>query len=448
MRASQSRSETPMLHASVALLSLVALPQDLTTEEAYRELESIDRVTPVVRVVQAVKPTVVFIETEAREAVRSGFWGMVQRKTSGSGSGVVVHPTGYVVTNYHVVQGSEKIHVSFDDRKGRYEAQLVSYVSSEDLALLKIESKTDEPFPTVRLGQSSDLFPGERVVAIGNPMGQTHTVSQGIISGLHRDVEIPERGLAFKDLIQTDASINFGNSGGPLLNIHGELIGINTAVNREAENIGFAIPVDRLDQVLTDILFPMARKTWLGFDVADGNPLVVNKVWPGSPAAMAGICEGDHVLGLEGKALESVDDFVHASLELEPYQDVQLSIGSSDGQAKVEIASWDKLDGLLFERFGITVQEIVVGRNSWVVIDRVRSDGPGDQLGLVSHDWIPAIQVPGQPFPYQIRNRRALAQLAEKLPSGTRLEVDIYRDDNDNRTYDREELYKGPLVVQ
>ena len=103
-----------------------------------------------------------------------------------------------------------------------------------------------------------------------------YTVSTGIISGLHRDVSVPGRDLNFRGLIQTDASINFGNSGGPLLNIHGELIGINTVMNASAENIGFAIPVDRVRQVLEDVLFPNARRTWLGFDVVeDASGLVV-----------------------------------------------------------------------------------------------------------------------------------------------------------------------------
>lgn len=435
-----------MWNLAAIALSLAALPQNPATDDAYRDLEEVERITPVVRVVQAVTPTVVFIETEANAPVQS-IWGIVNRRTAGSGSGVVVHPTGYVVTNYHVVQGSERIRVSFDDREQRFEAQLVSFVPSEDLALLKIEGSEGQSFPTVRLGTSSDLFPGERVVAIGNPLGQTHTVSQGIISGLHRNVKIPERGLSFGDLIQTDASINFGNSGGPLLNIRGELIGINTAVDREAENIGFAIPVDRVREVLTDILLPMARKTWLGFDVRADDELVVDRVWAGGPAAQAGICEGDRLQSMEGTRLTSMDEFMHASLELEPYQTVHLTVRRQDGPSEVEIASWDKLDGLLFERLGMTVQEVSQGRRSWVVVDRIRVDSPADELGLEPKDWIPAVLVPGQPFPFEVRNRRALAQLVQNLRPGTRIDVDIYRDDNANREYEREELYKGPLIV-
>ena len=120
------------------------------------------------------------------------------------------------------------------------------------------------------MGTSADLMPGERVIAIGNPYGQSHTVSTGIISGLHRDVPIPDQGLHFRDLIQTAASINLGNSGGPLLNIYGELIGINTVISAGAENIGFAIPVARVKFVLSNYLLDLrVARSYLGaeFDV-------------------------------------------------------------------------------------------------------------------------------------------------------------------------------------
>ena len=197
----------------------------------------------------------VYVETEMVQNIRTIF-GFQRRVMSGSGSGVVIHPSGFIVTNYHVVEGAQQITVSFDGIP-MVPARMMSAVREEDLALLKIEpvdngSATELPdwdgdgiadlrpagersFPTVRMGTSSDLMPGERVVAIGNPHGQTYTVSTGIISGLYREVPVPGRQLHFRGLIQTDASINRGNSGGPLLNIHGELI-INTVMNTVPRN--------------------------------------------------------------------------------------------------------------------------------------------------------------------------------------------------------------------
>lgn len=435
--------------STFALLPLLLpLVQEGSQDPLIAELDATPRVTPVVRVVQAVTPAVVFIETEATQE-RLDLWGRITNRTfTGSGSGVVIEGSGYVVTNYHVVQGAERIWVSFDQIPERYAAELVSFVAGEDLALLHIQGQQDETFPIVRMGTSADLMPGESVVAIGNPYGQTHTVSTGIISGLHRGVSIPEQGLEFEDLIQTDASINFGNSGGPLLNIRGELIGINTAMNRQAENIGFAIPVDRVRDVLTELLFPMARKSWLGFDLAPGDELVVRRVWTGSPAAQAGICEGDRVLVLGDTAVANADEYLHASLVLEPAQEVEVVLARGDGRERVTLEAWDRLDGLTFERFGATLREVRFGRRgTGVLVDRLREGGPAQRLGLQPLDWLSALKVPGTPLAYSPQDRSAMARLLDPLPAGTRLQIDVYRDEDGDQSYTRGELYKGTVTL-
>lgn len=245
--------------------------QPVSAEERYRR-----RITPITQVVDSATPAVVYIVTEGQTVASDFFGRLIPQRFSGSGSGVVILKEGFIITNYHVVEKASPggIKVSFDKRydETEYEAELVSWVKQEDLALLRIRGERD--FPTVPMGTSSDLMIGETVVAIGSPYGQTHTVSSGIISGLHRNVDIPNAGLRFGDLIQTDASINFGNSGGPLLNINGELIGINSAVNSQAQNIGFAIPVDRVKAVIEEQLTP----TWLGFEVEPGDHLKVASV--------------------------------------------------------------------------------------------------------------------------------------------------------------------------
>ncbi|MEE8467445.1 MAG: trypsin-like peptidase domain-containing protein [Planctomycetota bacterium] len=441
---------------ALPLLSTISAAQNPAQDALYAELQQVSRVTPEVLVVQAVTPTVVHIETEITQRVRSIF-GTTEQMLSGSGSGVVIHSEGYIVTNYHVVKGAQSILVSFDGDPDRYPAELVSFVRSEDLALLKVEPRRQRPgsqraggFPTVRMGTSAGLYPGERVIAIGNPYGQSHTVSTGIISGLHRDVPIPDQGLHFGDLIQTDASINLGNSGGPLLNIRGELIGINTVMNRQAENIGFAIPVDRVREVLTDLLFPQARSSWLGFDLAPGEPLQVAHVWADGPADTAGICEGDLLLELAGKRISSQDDFLHASLEVQPGREIPLSLAKAGGGSRqVTLDTWDRVDGLLFERLGLTVRTRKIGRQTWIFVDRLRPDGPAQEIGLRIGDLIPAIQpqLGRRRPPLRIRDRETLARVVAGLEPGVLIDLDVYRDENGDHAYASNERYEGSLTL-
>ncbi|MCP3916660.1 MAG: trypsin-like serine protease [bacterium] len=458
-----------MWHA-LSLLPLLAPTQAPDHEDVYDSLAQESRVTPVVRVVQAASPSVVFIETEYTQRVRT--WvGTRSRLANGSGSGVVIHPDGYIVTNYHVVRDARSITASFDGVPWPYKAELVSFKRSEDLALLKINEEDRPPLPSpapignrlgrveepdleveagfqsVRLGTSADLMHGERVIAIGNPHGHTHTVSTGIISGLHRDVEIREHDLHFEGLIQTDASINFGNSGGPLLNIRGELIGINSAMNTQAENIGFAIPVDRVMEVLNDILYPQARKSWLGFELLPGSDLEVGHVWLDSPAAGAGICRGDRILAVGETRVIGEEAFMHASLEIQPHQTIDLLLDRSGTEEKVSLRTWDKLDGMLFERLGATVSERSSRQGTYVVVDQISAEGVGQQLGLERGDWIPAIRPRGFPSPVKIRDKRTLNDVLSRLAGGSVVDIDVYRDTDGDRIYSRNELYKGMFRI-
>ena len=218
-----------------------ALDQQTKDLEA---LKRYSRITPVVEVYRTVSPSVVFIQTKPASRVRSVLGNRSPIPNSGgSGTGVVIQEDGYLVTNFHVVRDADpaQIQVSFEDDPTPYRAELLSYRELEDLALLRIigpmrgakqinipagqqgklkrDGTLEGPrtkFPTVRMGTSADLMPGERVIAIGNPHGQTHTVTEGIISGLHRDVQVGGRyGQIFPNLIQTDASINLATPVAP-----------------------------------------------------------------------------------------------------------------------------------------------------------------------------------------------------------------------------------------
>ncbi len=235
-----------------------------------------------------------------------------QKKIPVLGSGFVVHPNGYIVTNAHVVQGADRIKVIFSDGR-EYQARVVNADVTRDLAILVVE--TGHALHAISLGESHDLMIGESVMAIGNPYGYSNTLTLGVISALSRDIEV-SKGFWLRGLIQTDASINPGNSGGPLLNIVGNLIGINTAIKADAQNIGFAIPVDTLVNNISHMLMPeQLRRVRLGLTIGrtksirDYKGLLVNSVTPSSPADQQGIRNGDLLLRLDGTPLTSMIDF-------------------------------------------------------------------------------------------------------------------------------------------
>ncbi|MFO0912818.1 MAG: trypsin-like peptidase domain-containing protein [Pirellulales bacterium] len=239
------------------------------------------------------------------------------QRVNGMGTGVVIDPRGYIVTNFHVVDGVQQIRVNLHNGRSTI-ATVVAHDAPTDLALIKIP--VTEPMSTIKLGNSSDLMLCEDVVAIGNAFGYEHTVTRGIISALHRSVQVSDAQY-YHDLIQTDASINPGNSGGPLINIDGEMVGINAAVRMGAQGIGFAIPVDKVLEVTSRMIQQHAAG---GVDhglvleagaSAGGAGLRTRKVKPASPAEKAGLKAGDQVLQVEGRPVQHRVDLDLALLE-------------------------------------------------------------------------------------------------------------------------------------
>lgn len=433
-----------MLTFLAAALLVQAQEHRLTPEEKYRR-----RVTPVVEVVDAAAPAVVYIQTELYQDVQD-VWGRIfsVKAGVGAGSGVVIMKEGFIITNNHVVQGARSVKVSFDKRfdDNEYDATVISAVAGEDLALLRIRG--DREFPTIPMGTSSDLMIGETVIAIGNPYGQTHTVSEGIISGLHRNVNIPSNGLHFDDLIQTDASINFGNSGGPLLNINGELIGINSAMNTQAQNIGFALPVDRVKAVLEEQLMP----TWLGFDVEASDHLKVQNVVAGGPAAQAGLREGDCIVSLNSRPVVKEDDYRMACVGLANQQEVEVQVERGGKTHAVRLKVWDRPTGILFERMGIKGEKIGLGTNTYVQLSEVQPDGPAGLLGLKAGDVIDAVRpltpIGNRQRSMMVSSPEELGWVVGQLPAKSQLYIDVYRDLNGDKKFSRDELHRGLLTLR
>jgi len=228
------------------------------------------------------------------------------------GSGVIIDEEGYLLTNDHVVQRADQIVVQFNsDSKGFYRASLVARDGKRDIALLKLDTKPGEKFHAIKFAREDDLLLGETVLALGNPYGLGGTVSRGILSSKSRTIPKEGEPLEIPNWLQTDAPINSGNSGGPLVNLRGELIGINVAVLSHAQGIGFAIPIRQVEEALSDILpTEFVRSYWFGARVKMGsNPLAVTSVQPDSPAGKAGLKAGDSILQVGQDVPKSVIHF-------------------------------------------------------------------------------------------------------------------------------------------
>ena len=290
------------------------------------------RVSPIVKAVKAVSPSIVNIRGEKTLSVvsQSGTADSA-RRVNGMGTGVVIDPRGYILTNYHVVDGVREIQVTLAGQS-KHVAKLVARDMETDLALIKIDAR--ERLPVITIGTSSDLMPGESVVAVGNAYGYEHTVTRGIVSALHRAVQVSDAQF-YDDLIQTDASINPGNSGGPLLNIDGEMIGINVAVRAGAQGIGFAIPVDKVMTVATELIASgNNRRAAHGVTLApmrSEKAVKIAMVDVDSPAAEAGLEAGDALQSIGDIPIRRPLDFQRALLDRRPGELLKVTV-ARDGE--------------------------------------------------------------------------------------------------------------------
>lgn len=256
-----------------------------------------------------------------------------QRK-SALGSGFIISSDGYIVTNHHVIANAEKIEVTLHDGTV-YKGEVVGKDKLSELAVLKIDA---EDLPYIEWGDSKKMEVGDWVLAIGNPLGFDNTVTAGIISGLGRSV-FPN--TAYGQFLQTDAAINFGNSGGPLFNMDSEVIGINTAIVAGGQNIGFAIPSNLARNVIDQLKqHGKVERGWFGVGIQDvdhelaesfGLPqgmkgVVLTSVGEDSPAAQAGLQQGDVIVKFNGDKLERVNDLQQKVAETTPGTEVRVEV--------------------------------------------------------------------------------------------------------------------------
>jgi len=430
----------PMRGVTVYGLTLIASIVVAVASAPAEQGRHFDRQTPVVAVYAKTHGAVVNISGQRTVTRRRsppstwppsfGLWGpRFPQQVPVLGSGFVLHEDGFIVTNAHVIEGVERIKVVFPDGR-EYRARRVSAEAGKDLAVLAIE--TEERLPFVELGRSSDLMIGETVIAIGNPYGYANTVTSGVVSATGRDLRVTED-FWLRGLIQTDASINPGNSGGPLLNVNAQLIGINTAIRAEAENIGFAIPVDTLAENLSQMLMPeKLRRVRLGLTMGPMmtdrrfRGLTVDAVSKDSPAEQKGLQAGDLIVQMDGTALHSVIDFYVKMMPKRVGDPIVLQyVRNQQGRQEIRTVELTLLprplpDGRLLARqyFQMEISPLtaaVAHRFDFesaypiLIVTAVEPNGPAARAGIRSADLL--LQVNGT----TVRDEREFAHAMEKI---------------------------------
>ncbi|MCI0681221.1 MAG: trypsin-like peptidase domain-containing protein [Gemmataceae bacterium] len=302
------------------------------------------RRSAIVRAIERVKGAVVNIHSE-RSVIAGGdhfTFTPSQNRVNGMGTGIVVDPRGYIVTNHHVIEDVSLLRIRLADGTTQ-NASVVARSPDVDLALIKIDPV--QPLPTIPLGTAADLMVGETVLAIGNAFGYEHTVSLGIVSAIKRDVSL-NKDMSYKSLIQTDASINPGNSGGPLVNVNGELVGVNVAIRAGAQGIGFAIPVDHMVRAVADMLRTRRRPSaYDGLAVRDrvniANEIPVRSVMierADGPAASAGLRAGDTLVRIGDVRVVCSYDVERAFLDVKAGDQVPVVVRRGDHEQRVDLA--------------------------------------------------------------------------------------------------------------
>ncbi|HOW27368.1 MAG TPA: Do family serine endopeptidase [Elusimicrobiota bacterium] len=283
----------------------------------------------------------------------------IQRKFKGMGSGVIIDAKGYILTNEHVIRDANEIKVTVMDPDEKiYTGKVVGSDSRTDLAVIRIKAGKD--FSSLPLADSDKVRVGDWAIAVGSPFGLEHTVTVGVISAVRQSLSI--EGKNFKNLLQTDAAINQGNSGGPLLNIQGEVIGINTAIYAPTgvfAGVGFAIPVNRAREILTDLIEKgKVVRGWMGveiaplndvlsrqFKISDGKGVLINSVMRGSPAEKAGLKRGDVVRQFAGMTVENAESLQDAVAKTPPKKRVQIKIIRQGQEQTLELVTGEMPSG-------------------------------------------------------------------------------------------------------
>ena len=410
-----------------------AIPQEPAPEAARLGLETLSQAFRAAY--QQVRPAVVLITTTRRWSSRPGLLPPFHPplepgdgELPGLGSGTIVSPDGYILSNYHVIKDADSIWVTLADRR-TFEAEVVGSDSLIDIALLKIEA---QPLPIVQLGDADDLQIGDWVLAIGHPLGMGSTLTHGIVSALDRQAQIIDDGYGIESFIQTNAVINPGNSGGPLLNLRGEVVGINTAIStRTGYYIGYglAVPINLAQEAMSDILtHGRVVRGYLGIEMEEVTQDLIREfaleldrpqgvyieVMPDSPGARGGLLNSDVVLSIDGHQVDHPNQIQTLIYNRNPGDLVELTILRAGLQKRLEVLLGEREEDRLLargrariSRLGIAVEKLsdelaaelnftgevaaelgfARGERTIVVVG-VDPDGPAAAKGIEVHDVI------------------------------------------------------------
>jgi serine protease Do len=395
------------------------------------------RRTVTVEVAQKTKDSVVYIKARKMVSQRVNPLGndplaqmlpqlqRMQRSLGASlGCGFIVHPDGYIVTNHHVIDSARQIDVELLDGRS-LQAEIISSNPDADLAILRIRS--DKPLPAIELGDSSDLMIGEPVIAVGNPLGLSHTVSTGIVSALHRDITANNE-VILGDLIQTDAAINKGNSGGPLLNAYGQVIGINTAIRGDAQNIGFAIAVNRLRDMIPDLMNP-AQVTKVDVPLK----LMEKRELTPPSTVKATVCRAPDQIPVLSIAGEQPRDLIDAyAILLRRKADQKFEVALASGEKITVDPKGVPLPNAIVkarERLGMTIEEVTpmlaekygLSEENGLLVTQVARESAAAKAGIRPGDVI--VQLGN----YWSLTLETFSVLLEHMPQSGRVRVGILR---------------------
>ncbi len=378
-----------------------------------------------------------------------------QRQTSG-GSGFIVSPDGYILTNNHVIEGATKVEVHYGaDENGNggrtLQAKIVGRDPATDLALLKIDVGNDLPW--IRLGDSETIRKGDWAIAIGHPFTFENTLTVGVISAKGRSLNLSDETRSFENFIQTDAAINFGNSGGPLLNIAGEVVGINTAIRGGgAQGIGFATPINTAKTLLPQLKLGKVTRGYLGMAIADvteetreafnlpeARGALVQSVEPGKPAEKAGIRHGDVIVEINGKPIRNNRELIDTISYMPVGSEVRITllrngqrqtVTARTAQRPTESGAEEEEEESAAEpvrdKLGLTVQNLTAelratynlpADTTGVVVTDVKNVSPAGEANISEGEVISEVQ--GQ----KVSNVAEFRAAVDRVKSGQRIRL-------------------------
>ncbi len=373
----------------------------------------------------------------------------------GGGSGFIVSQDGYILTNNHVIEGASKVEVHFGaDENGSggrtVAAKIIGHDAATDLALLKID--VDGPLPVLSLGDSDRIRRGDWAIAMGNPFNLENTLTVGVISAKGRSINVDGESRSFDNFIQTDAAINLGNSGGPLVNIRGEVVGINTAIRGGAQNLGFAIPINTAKLLIPQLKGGKVTRSYLGmaiqevtedlrdaFGLSEARGALVQNVEGGKPADKAGIRHGDVIVEIDGRKVNTNRDLIDYISYLPVGTNVKVVIIRDGKRQTLTAKTAERPNGgeeaakasseaaaPAMNKLGISVQDLspqvrrmysLRDDAQGVVVTDVKRVSPAAEAGLATGDVISEVQ--GQ----RIETADNLRAFLERAKSGQRIRV-------------------------